>query len=351
VGVIVITIVIAILLGAAGWWAARGRRETSAPASSAKYTVPKPGVIEVARVDSANADLEERLWKLAFALPSSVSVADPQHAEVRDRVNAILQAEGLDPKYFPRRPTLLPQLLRAVDDPHAAIGTLSRMIAHDPVLTAEVLRLANSSLYRTAATPIETIQRAIVVLGVEALRGLVATAMLQPAFKATRSNFPRFPRMLWERTQRAARAAEVFALESRPQDRFEAQLAVLLNALGPLAVYGTVLDVYSRTPRLTPNPALCSSLIAALGAKTSMHIAGNWEASTRLMQAIGRSPAETLTLPVCIGELFGSLSLLASQQVMTREEACENALGVGMAVEQVNTIWDLLSMQVEEGLA
>ena len=62
--------------------------------------------------------------------------------------------------------------------------------------------------------------------------------------------------MLWQRTERAARAAEMYALKVLPQERFEAQLLILLSALGPLVVYGATLDVYAQRPRLTPNPAL-----------------------------------------------------------------------------------------------
>jgi hypothetical protein len=103
---------------------------------------------------------------------------------VRELICAVLKVDTIDPKYFPRRPALMPQLLQAVNDPNAESDKLSRMIAHDPVLTADVLRLANSSLYRVTPAPIETIKRAIVVCGVDSLRGMLAAAMLQPVFRA-----------------------------------------------------------------------------------------------------------------------------------------------------------------------
>ena len=208
-----------------------------------RFAAPVP---DAARAELANNLVTERLWKLAFAAAAETPPLEPAQVRVRDAVCAALQADTLDPKYFPRRPTLMPQLLRAVDDPRSAPDKLARIVAHDPVLTSDVLRLANSPIIpNIARRPIETIQRAIVVLGVDALRGLVATAMLQPVFRATRSNFPRFPRMLWERTERAARAAELYALKAPPQDRFEAQLLILFSALGPLVVYGAALDMYS----------------------------------------------------------------------------------------------------------
>ena len=80
----------------------------------------------------------------------------------------------MDPKYFPRRPTLKTQLGHAFNDERTASDQISRMIAHDPVRTVDGLRLAKSTLYRTSPEPIATIQRAVIVCGFEELRRLLA---------------------------------------------------------------------------------------------------------------------------------------------------------------------------------
>jgi HD-like signal output (HDOD) protein len=237
----------------------------------------------------------------------------------------------------------MPQLMQAIDDPNAASEKLSRMIAHDPVLTADVLRLANSSLYRISPAPIETIQRAIVVCGVDALRGIVAAAMLRPVFRASRRNFPRFPRMLWDRTERAARAAELYAAKMHPQDRFEAQLVVLLSALGPLVVYSAALDGYSRAPQLTPNPWLFLELIGNLGLKMSQRIARDWQTSPRLIAALEKSSGETLGAALQVGELLGTLALLESQRVITGDERLATLSGAGLSADLVDGIWARLA--------
>jgi HD-like signal output (HDOD) protein len=252
---------------------------------------------------------------------------------VRDQVAAALGDAHVNGKFLPRRPTLMPQLMRAMEDPKAATERLSRIVAHDPVLAADVLQLANSSRFRTTSQPIETIQRAIVVMGVDALRGLLAVAMMQPVFRASRSNFPRFPRMLWDRTERATRAAEGFALRNHPEDRFEAQLSVLLSALGPLAVYGAILDVHSQSPELRPNPALCVELTSTLGSQVALRIAHQWETSPRLVAAIERSSREPLAHALCVGELVATLALLESQHLINAAEALEIAHDAGLGEE------------------
>jgi len=293
--------------------------------------------VDVDRVETANGLATERVWRIAFAAPAET--AGDAHEHVEDAIRAVLRSEALQSHWLPRRPTLMPQLLRALDDPGAGSDRLATMIAHDPVLTADVLRLANSSLYRISAAPLETIERALLVLGVDALRGLVATAMMQPVFRATRTNFPRFPRLLWERTERAARAAELYAAVNRPVDRFEAKLLALLSALGPLIVYGVALDEYAQRRALRPNAAVCMTLISSLGAGMSQRIARHWETSPRLVAALERSGESELATALQVGELLGTLSLLETQSVIDQSERWEWTRGAGLSDRDVSEIY------------
>jgi HD-like signal output (HDOD) protein len=302
-----------------------------------------PPAVDVTVIQRANRLAADRLWKLAFTTPLQVQAPGVVIARMRNNIEAILLVDTVDPNYFPRRPALLPQLLQAVDDPTVRSDRLSRMIAHDPVLTADVLRLANSSLYRRSSTPIETIQRAIVVCGVEALRGMLAAALLRPVFRATRKNFPRLPRMLWERTELASRAAELYAMETQPQDRFEAQLVVLLSALGPLVVYGAAQDVFARNSHLAPSGELCAELIGSLASQMSLRIAQDWQTSARLLAALQGSTAEPLTTALQFGELMGTLCFLESQTVISREERLEAIAAAGVSGESTTRVWAGLS--------
>src|SRR3984957_1055639 len=346
---IVAEILIAGLALLAGWVIYRRARRPQVRTGVAPVVLhaappeaASPG-IDASKLGMTSDAMVEGLWRLAFGTPSVAPPLVRAHARVRDLIHAVLQVDELDPNYFPRRPTLMPQLMQAVNDPATASDKLSRMIAHDPVLTADVLRLANSSLYRTSPAPIESIQRAIVVCGVDALRGILATAMLRPVFRASRTNFPRLPRMLWDRTERAARAAELYAASTHPQDRFEAQLVVLLSALGPLVVYSAALDGYSRAPRLSPNPWLFVELIDTLGPKMSRRIARDWEASPRLLAVLEKSDHDILATALHIGELLGTLSLLESQTVISRDERLDIVKSAALPAHLVDSIWARLA--------
>lgn len=345
------------LLGIAGWALFRRRAIfTAGGAAAGPDSIPTPRVLQrrgqgkeadtsgsphaldLARLDAVSRQVAERLWRLAYAASAESPPLEKPHAEVRVGIVARLKPEKLNPDYFPRRPTLMQQLMRAVDDPNAEADKLSRMIAHDPVIAADVLRIANSSLYRTTPEPIESVQRAIVVCGVDSLRGILATAMVRPVFRATRSNFPRLPRLLWERTERAARVAELYAQATSPQDRFEAQLAVLLRALGPLVVYSAALDAYAKRPRLSPNPALLVELTLTLSSEMSQRIAQEWGASARLVRALEYSRDEFLSGALIMGELLGSLSLLESHAKLSPNERAVLTASAGLDAALVDSL-------------
>lgn len=311
------------------------RRPPAAPRAAPAETTPT----DAARLEEASCRASDRLWKLAFASPSQGHASPDVHRRVRDNIVAMLEVDALNSNYFPRRPALMPQLMQAVNDPNAAAERISRIIAHDPVLTADVLRLSNSTLYRRSETPVETIPRAIAVCGIESLRGLLATAMLRPVFRATRRNFPRLPRMLWERTELAARAAELHAMQTNPGDRFEAQLVVLLGALGPLVVYSAALDVYARNPHFSPSAELCVELIGSLARNLSQRIARDWETSPRLVAALEGSAGEPLTGALRTGEFLGTLAFLESHAVISRDERRELLADSGAPAEAVARIW------------
>jgi putative nucleotidyltransferase with HDIG domain len=69
-------------------------------------------------------------------------------------------------------PEVFLKVSRMVDDPRASGIMIARVIGEDPALTARLLRIANSPLYGFPAR-IDTISRAIAVIGTRGLRDLV----------------------------------------------------------------------------------------------------------------------------------------------------------------------------------
>lgn len=63
-------------------------------------------------------------------------------------------------------------------DPESGSDRLSHLILRDPLLVARILRMANTAFYNPSGKPIQTIPRAILLLGLERIRTLCLSAIL-----------------------------------------------------------------------------------------------------------------------------------------------------------------------------
>lgn len=288
------------------------------------------------------------LWRRAFDVEGGTLAVPEGHEFVAQSLARALQAESLSERYFPRRPMLMPQLQAAANDPDAPPTRLASIIQQDPVLTGDVLRLANSAYYRMGPEPVESLQRAVVVCGTDGLQSLAATALVQPVFRTNSQGQHRFAQLLWERCTRGAAAAEACARHWCPQDRQAAHLLPLLAALGPLVAYRMIDDAYrSASRRAAPEASL--ALVLRHGPQIAARVAGQWQVPPRLVLALsGEAPAdaeEAATHGAMVrawqaGELLATLTLLFEEGQLDAEGFRAQALAAGIPAEVAQGVWE-----------
>ena len=101
--------------------------------------------------------------------------------------------------------------MRAVNDEDVSRRELVTIISRDPSLVGNLLKMANSPFYRVSAQAVESIDRAVVILGNDGIRSLIAAALSQPIFQIRGGDFPKFPLIAWEHTFRTASATVTHA--------------------------------------------------------------------------------------------------------------------------------------------
>lgn len=87
-----------------------------------------------------------------------------------------------DVNRLPSLPTIIHELILAMNKEDVSVGILSQGIQQDQALSARVLRVANSPFFGLRK-PVASIHDAIVVLGFRAVSSLVTTAALTDLFK------------------------------------------------------------------------------------------------------------------------------------------------------------------------
>jgi HD-like signal output (HDOD) protein len=253
---------------------------------------------------------------------------NPEHAPVFAAVARQLERIEAHPEYIPRRPNLLPKLLATVNNPESSMEEIAGIIAQDPALTGNLLRIANSPLYRVGSTPIESIDRAVTLVGVLGIRSIIVIALLQPVMVAGPGAYARFPELVWEHTLYAAMASELHATQVENAEPFVSQLIGLLFGLSAIVVFRIVRDQFNAHPHLHPDPGSVARLLESWVAPTAGRIAASWELSDRVQVAL-ESQALAMELrmenslgrSLKFGRVAASLLVLCRLGRMTEAEA------------------------------
>ena len=88
-----------------------------------------------------------------------------------------------NPKALPTAPKVLADLLQRFDDPGVSVAHIARTVSADPVLSAKLLRLANSAYYKVSRS-VATVDEAVRMLGFVTVRTLVISSGLVNGFKS-----------------------------------------------------------------------------------------------------------------------------------------------------------------------
>ncbi len=304
----------------------------------------------------ASLDQSEALRRfVAFALDDVPREAlsktpDPQHAPVFKAVHQILERIEARPEYIPRRPSLLPKLMATVNDAEATMAEMSRIIAQDPALTGNLLRIANSPIYRVSNTPIESIDRAVTVVGVQGIRSIIATALLQPLMAAGAGAFSKFPEAVWEHTLYAAMAGEMHSTQVEHAEPFVSQLIGLLYGLSAIVVFRIVRDQFAAHPELNPDAGSVARMLETWVAPTAGRIAVSWELSQRVQYALeSQTLAAELQMENALGRSlkFGrvaaALIVLCRLGRLTELEARTIISSGEGRRSQIEKVWDRLA--------
>lgn len=130
-------------------------------------------------------------------------------------------------------PQVTSQIISTINNPKSTASELHKIISNDPALVSQILKVANSSLYRRR-NEIDSVERAIVLLGFDAVYNIAVTATLGGIFKSEKLCDDFTARDLWLHCVAvAATAREMGKMISRPLGE-TAFLAGLVHDVGLL---------------------------------------------------------------------------------------------------------------------
>lgn len=134
---------------------------------------------------------------------------------------------------FPTSLTVTLKIRRALNDANASTEKIARIIGAEPVLSAQILRLANSVAYNTGNNPTTDLRQAAVRLGFEMVRNVaIAVGMKQLVQTRSTAGTPKLVHGLWNRSIRVAALSFVMARKLTRLNPDSAMIAGLLHDIG-----------------------------------------------------------------------------------------------------------------------
>jgi HD-like signal output (HDOD) protein len=279
----------------------------------------------------------------------------PDHEKIIATALAAIGDEATQRRFSPRRPNLLPQLMRAINDEDVSRRELSALIARDPALVGSLLKMANSAFYRVSSRQIETIERAVVLLGSDGLRSLMAAALMQPIFKQSAGGaFQRFPEIVWEHALRSAHAAIPHAALVERAEGFAAELLCLISGLAEIVVFRAVMAHFAASSKQRkPEPQVIASLVSAQAATFAWRLGMDWELSELMLaaleeQTLEAEPTTPLGRSLRFGRCAGALAVLHTNSLINDATVRLSLPDAGLSPAHLKCMWIRLLQKQED---
>ncbi len=158
------------------------------------------------------------------------------------QIDAIVQSAVQEISHIATLPEVTMKIIQLVEDPDSTANDLNKIISNDPALGARILKVVNSAFYGLPGQ-IGSINRAIVLLGLNAVKNIAIAASLAKLFRGGKiaNNFD--ARDLWTHAITCATGTRLLAQNAGLGLPDEAFLAGLIHNIG------IMVEIQARRPK------------------------------------------------------------------------------------------------------
>lgn len=224
---------------------------------------------------------------------------------------------------LPALPHVTNKVLTLTDDPKTTITELTDTISNDQVLTAKVLRMANSAYYGYARR-IFSINEALIILGFTTIRNIVLAASVYNVMDQEVTGYSLPKGDLWRHSMATALLARLLAKKARFEMSDKAFTAGLLHDIGKLIMNIYMQESFAEVLGTvnSGNIPFCEAEQKILGfdhAEVGAKVAEKWNLPDELVEAIANhhKPARSKLNPK-----LSSIAHIA--------DAASMAMGIGL---------------------
>ncbi len=180
-----------------------------------------------------------------------------------------MQSEKL---VLPTIPDVSFKIRRAINDDKANSSKIARVVQIDPSITARLIKISNSPLYR-GRRKIESCPEALTRLGLKVSQNIITAFAMKGVFNARSPKIRRKMQELWTHSSYVAAISAVFAHKTPGFDPDRAMLAGLIHDIGivPILAYA------DKHADILDNPQDLAETIKELKCEIGLQIIRKWD--------------------------------------------------------------------------
>lgn len=246
--------------------------------NSDSFEIVQPKEISIAK-------LQEDFYLFLYPKNTEKPLSVPQKLVV-DVVKDSLQKKEIRRKAVPRLPSVIPKLLRSLKDPDSSAKDYVGIVNKDPVMSAAVLKLANSVYFNPIGARINNIEKAIVKLGIDGLRSVLSAAVMQPIIQKDSAYFTHAGQKIWIHSLNCAVACELIA-EHRKVEKFKVYIMGLVHDIGKITIFSELCKQFQiNSEEIQPGYNAFVPLMKLLSPAVSYWVAKDWELPAEICKAL-----------------------------------------------------------------
>ena len=186
--------------------------------------------------------------------------------------HAITAAIDSDQLVLPTMPEMALKVREVADDSNASVKDLGNVIGGDAALTARIIKVANSAVYR-GAKEIEDLNMALIRLGMATTCSLAIGLAMEQMFQATSDMVDKRLRKVWSDSSEIAGMSTVLCKHFTKLRPDQATLAGLTHKIGVLPILSYAED----HPSLLKDSITLDSIIEDIHPTIGQRILSAWE--------------------------------------------------------------------------
>lgn len=182
---------------------------------------------------------------------------------------------------IPRQPRVLPVLIRALGDERQTHRDIAAIILDEPALTDELIRVVNHSRQQLDQRPVESVEQAVLMVGVEGVRRAVSEAVMRPVMQSASRTEAEFARHVWHWGLLCANASDLLDQQYRKagSDLF---MTALIPSLAYLTIYRELEAIAGdQAGSLTAAPSLVNAALHRESGRMLERLVEVWELPSR----------------------------------------------------------------------